>query len=114
MTKQWFARLFRHHRPHTNLDLLAPPSLSEVLIAVHADGNRRMTLQSKHEGDARATLLIDRSVIEAGFDLFGQHVGWRDEHGRTPQEIAETVTRIISVGMEFAKQANLKVEMKNT
>ena len=67
-----FARLFRHHRPHTRLDLTAPPLLAEVYVHVKANGDR-MVCVSKTEASPEETMLIVQSVIDAGMDLASKH-----------------------------------------
>lgn len=69
---RWYARLFREHRPHTRLDLLAPPLLAEVIVHVKPNGER-LVYMSKAEASPQELVLIVQSVVEAGMDLAKQH-----------------------------------------
>ena len=67
----WFT-WFRHHRPHTPLDLTAPALLAEVIIHVKPNGDR-MVYASKTEATPQETMMIVQAVVEAGMDMARQH-----------------------------------------
>lgn len=71
MIRRVLDRLFRDHRPHTHLDLLAPALLAEVTIAVKTDGER-MLLCSKMEATPEERAKVVQAVIESGWDLARQ------------------------------------------
>lgn len=64
--------LFRSHRPHTRLDLLAPALLAEVIIHIKPTGER-MVYVSKMEASPQEIMLMVQAVVEAGMDLAKQH-----------------------------------------
>ena len=68
----WFSRLFRHHQPHTRLDLTAPALIAEVLIHVKTNGER-LTYVAKTESSPQEIMLMVQAVVEAGMDLAKQH-----------------------------------------
>lgn len=103
---KWPAWLSVHRRPHSPLDLLAPPLLSEVVVHVKADG-ARMTFMSKNEISPAQMVHVLRSVVEAVGDLTTQHAAFLQQPG-----VAEIVMAMtnggVNLGQKYGMQLNFK------
>lgn len=103
----WLRRWFSEHRhPHTQLDLLSPALLAEVVIHVRADGGFQMFC-SKNEASPEQMVHVIRAVIESVGNLTVQHAGFIQQPG-----IANVVMALVNGGVNLGQKYGIQVDFK--